>query len=185
MAAAGMVGQGASAGGGMMGGIANYIHTRDYVRPMLKKARIQAGEDVRAEGRKLGGRQVAAYSKAGVRTDKGSALEVMGSTAAQVEVEALRTMFEFEKKIFEARTMSTMSMVSSIMMAGGSFMGQAGQAFGNRGAAGGAGGGNIPSGAYSGWNGRMAGGSSGMFGSNNSAVNTLPMQYTQSYGNIA
>lgn len=106
--------------GGMVGSIANYVYTKKYVVPMLRDLKDQAVEDVRREGRRLGGQQMVGYAKAGVRPDVGTPLQVMASTAARNEMQALRTLFEYESKIFEAKTGAAFSAVSSMMMMGGS-----------------------------------------------------------------
>lgn len=121
-ASAGISGGSAAGGkiGGMIGGIAGMVYHKKVLAPTLKKLAREEAKEVRRAGRIVGGRQMAGYAKAGVRTDVGTPVQVMAETAARTELAALRAAFSYKQRIYESKTSATFALVTSLLMMGGS-----------------------------------------------------------------
>ena len=70
---------------------------------MIHAAGLQEAEEVRRQGRRIGGQQAVGYAKAGVRLDRGTPVQVMANTAANAELAAMRTLFRYELKAWEVQ----------------------------------------------------------------------------------
>ena len=70
---------------------------------MIHAAGFQEAEEVRKQGRRIGGKQAVGYAKTGVRLDRGTPVQVMANTAARAELAAMRTQFAYDLKAWEAQ----------------------------------------------------------------------------------
>lgn len=90
---------------------------------MIQSAGKYQAEEVRRQGRRIGGKQATGYAKAGVRLDKGSPVQVMANTAARAERAAMETLFAYDLKAWEvqaAANRGAASIVSSALMSAAS-----------------------------------------------------------------
>ena len=86
---------------------------------MIHAAGLQEAEEVRRQGRRIGGQQAVGYGKAGVRLDKGTPVQVMAETAARAELAAMRTQFAYDLRAWEvqaAANRGAAGIASSVLM---------------------------------------------------------------------
>ena len=85
-----------SAGSQVGAGVSEQRQARADARGLEKIGEIEA-EQARKRGRRLAGRQRAQYAKAGVDVALGTPLEVLGETAFETELDALRRKWGYDE----------------------------------------------------------------------------------------
>ena len=128
---------------------------------MIQAAGLQEADEVRRQGRMIGGKQMAGYAKAGVRLDKGTPVQVMAETAARAELAAMRTQFAYDMRAWEAQASANRAAAG---VASSALMSVASLAMGY-------GGGAAPA--------------PSLYSGPSAAVNTIPGPYTIDYGRYA
>lgn len=122
----GMLGmQAASAGMQVAGGVQAAKYARESARATEGIGEIEA-DRIRREGRKLMGRQRAAYARAGVAIGTGTPLQVLMDTAETIELDALRAKYGADVEAQRTRTEGRIVRSQSIMGAlgtGGQMLG--------------------------------------------------------------
>lgn len=92
---------------------------------MIQSAGKYQADEVRRQGRRIGGQQAVGYAKAGVRLDKGTPVQVMAQTAARAERAAMETQFAYDLKAWEVQSAANRgaaSIVSSALMGASSLL---------------------------------------------------------------
>lgn len=105
-------------------GVSARSAAKDQARLARSRAAI-ASEDERRKGRRLSGKQRAAFAKAGVKIDEGTPLDVLAETAANAELDALRAAFSFEQQAEDFESMGKVALTQGILGAGATILGQA------------------------------------------------------------
>lgn len=88
-----------------------------------RAASIARADEIR-KGRRLAGKQRAAFAKGGVEIDEGTPLDVLAQTAADAETDALRAALAFEQEADDLRSMGKVALTSGILGAGATILGQ-------------------------------------------------------------
>jgi hypothetical protein len=89
------------------------------------RAAQAAREDELRKGRRLAGKQRAAFGKSGVKIDEGTPLDVLAQTAADAELNAIRAAFEFEQQADNFRSAGKIQLTRGILGAGATILGKA------------------------------------------------------------
>lgn len=100
-------------------GIGGLIQSKRESKMLRAMGRGEA-DLARRRGRKVAGKQRAAYGKAGVRLGVGTPLEVLAETAWMTELNALREQFRFDTAAHRRRQQGRMGLMQSILGALGS-----------------------------------------------------------------
>jgi hypothetical protein len=112
----------ATAGTQLGTGLAAGKAANDQARIAEVRAR-QAAEDERRKGRRLAGKQRAAFGKAGVEIDEGTPLDVLAMTAADAETNAIRAALAFEQQADSLRSAGKVARTQGILGAGATLLG--------------------------------------------------------------
>jgi hypothetical protein len=108
----------------MAGGIGGFVQAGKEAKLYEEIARAEANLR-RREGRERAGEQVAAYGKAGVRTDVGTPLRKVAQTIADAELEALRERFRGDVAAYQTRirgqSLLTQSMLGAALYGYGAY----------------------------------------------------------------
>ncbi len=117
-----LAGAGAQIGTGISAGKA-----ADRQAKEARRRGALVAEDERRKGRRLAGKQRAAFAKGGV-TQSGTVLDVLAQTAADSEINALRAALGFEQQADAFNTQATSLRTAGVLGAGKTLLG-AGQTF--------------------------------------------------------
>jgi hypothetical protein len=86
---------------------------------------VEAAADERRKGRRLKGKQRAAFAAAGVEVDEGTPLDVIAQTAADAETNALRAALAFEQRAEDLESAGRIALTQGILGAGSTILGGA------------------------------------------------------------
>ncbi len=86
----------------------------------------EAAEDERRKGKRLKGKQRAAFAAAGVEINEGTPLDVIAQTAADAETNALRAALAFEQQAEDLESAGRIAAMQGILGAGSTILGGAG-----------------------------------------------------------
>jgi len=112
----------AQAGGQIGTGVMTRSAARDQAS--VAKARgVIVAEDERRKGRRLAGKQRAAYAKAGVKIDEGTPLDVLAQTAADAELNAIRAALGFEQQADDFKSYGKTALMRGILGSGATILG--------------------------------------------------------------
>jgi len=104
------------------------IQAQSAAKAQARKAeeagRIAHADELR-KGRRLAGKQRAAFAKSGVEIDEGTPLDVLAQTAADAETNAIRAAFAFEQQADDLRSMGKIALTKGILGAGSTILGKA------------------------------------------------------------
>ena len=114
----------AQAGAQIGTGVAARSAAKDQSREARRRAAIVA-EDERRKGRRLAGRQRAAFAKGGVKIDEGTPLDVLAQTAADAELNALRAALSFEQQAEDFKSAGKVALTQGLLGAGATILGKA------------------------------------------------------------
>ena len=89
------------------------------------RAAQTAREDELRKGRRIAGKQRAAFGKSGVKIDEGTPLDVLAQTAADAELNAIRSALVFERQADNLRSVGKIQLTRGILGAGTTILGKA------------------------------------------------------------
>lgn len=100
--------------------------TRSAAKGQARIARaraVEVAEDERRKGRRLSGKQRAAFAKSGVLIGEGTPIDVMAQTAADAETNALRAAIVFEQQASDFESAGSAAFTQGILGAGVTILG--------------------------------------------------------------
>ncbi len=114
----------AQAGSQIGTGVIARSAARDQAKIAEAAGRAARADELR-KGRRLAGKQRAAFAKAGVKIDEGTPLDVLAQTAADAELNAIRAQFGFEQQADNLRSAGKIQLTRGILGAGATILGKA------------------------------------------------------------
>lgn len=114
----------AQAGAQISAGVA----TQSAAKRQARIARVrgaEVAEDERRKGRRLRGKQRAAFAKSGVLISEGTPLDVLAQTAADAETNALRAAIAFEQQAEDFASAGNAAFIQGALGAGATILGGA------------------------------------------------------------